>query len=86
MKRYRSPKLKPGYLYIYYGRLEGDDPDVVYANGEGVPRCDRALLHCVMGTKRLIYDGTYEPSLFDELAARGYDLDTLKFSIQKKAP
>uniref|UniRef100_A0A6H1ZXK8 Uncharacterized protein n=1 Tax=viral metagenome TaxID=1070528 RepID=A0A6H1ZXK8_9ZZZZ len=83
-KRWRSPRAKPGQLKVQWGKLPDDDPDIVYSGGIGTNGCDRALLHHVFGSPRYTYDGNTTPSLYDELEARGYDLTTLKFSIEKR--
>lgn len=96
-KRYRSRKLRPGELRVYYGRLSDDPtPDIVYSNGPGTHHCDRAYLHYAFGCKRMernedapalssFYEKIkFSPSLLEELELRGYDLTTLEFSIKKK--
>ena len=82
-KRYRIRNTKLGQLQAYYGKLPHDEPDLILSNGEGVPRCDRAYLYYVFGGARFGFRGDVQPSFFDELKARGYDMDTFKFSIQK---
>jgi len=84
MKRYRRRKSKSGQLQAYYGRLDGDDPDLIFSNGDGVPRCDRAYLCHALGMARYAFNGEREPSVWEELIARGYDPDTFRFSIMKK--
>lgn len=84
MKRYRRPKVIEGEIKMQRGRIDGDDPDMCIFYGDEVPKCDRAL---VMNT--LCFE-TYnhltratKPSLIEELERRGYDMDTLKFSIKR---
>jgi len=91
MKRLRKPKLKDGELRMYWGRPDPHDcPDVVLAwQGNSHMRADTALLHYVICSKRpdprkLPIFSVMEPSLIEELEARGYDITTLKFSIMKK--
>jgi hypothetical protein len=48
-----------------------------------VPPCDARLLDNIFDSPRVLASGDYLPSLYDELKARGYDITTLKFSIQK---
>lgn len=78
-------RAKPGELCMFYGRLPGDAPDVIYAWGAGCSKRDGALLNMILGSKRppLLPFEPWEPSLLDELVARGYDLSTLSFSIRK---
>jgi hypothetical protein len=89
-KRIYVPRAaKRGELKIVWGRPEpGETPDICYVWGDGVSRSDSRLLHTVLGCERFSpqLDGRYAAlhSLFDELEERGYDLTTLKFSIQKK--
>jgi hypothetical protein len=85
-KRYRAPKIKDGELKAQWGKLPHYNPDMIIVNGQGVPKCDANLLYSTLFSER------YSPSLmawnkpfYEELESRGYDLTTLKFSIQKKA-
>lgn len=84
MKRYRRPKVVERQIKMQMGRIDGDDPDMCIFYGDDVPRCDRALIMNALCSG--IYDtGRKEttPSLIDELRSRGYDLDTLRFSIER---
>jgi hypothetical protein len=84
MKRYRSPKVVEGQIKLQRGRIDGEAPDMCIFYGDNVPRCDRSL---VMNS--LCFDtfdsgrNELSPSFVDELESRGYDLDTLKFSIDR---
>lgn len=85
MKRYRTPKAKPGQLKAQWGKLPYDTPDLIFCWGDGVPKCDGSLLNSALSGKRHHpFDGTWSDSLIEELEKRGYDITTLKFSIQKK--
>ena len=69
-KRLRAPKLKDGELRMYWGKpSRHDNPDAVLA-WQGDPSLKR-------DTNLLL-------SRIDELQAHGYDITTLKFSVQKK--
>ena len=89
-KRLRRPKLKDGELRIYWGRLQHDSPDIVFAwQGDRMMKRDTNYLHYALGCRQP--DPKVQPlfskmnqSFFEELDARGYDLTTLKFSIMKK--
>jgi hypothetical protein len=70
-------------------RIDGDAPDTCIFYGDNVPRADRALVMNVFCLERQHTDLStlqprFEPSLIDELDSRGYDLDTLRFSIKRK--
>lgn len=87
-KRYRRPKVDAGEMKFRRGSLDGDVDMVIYF-GDDVPRCDRALVMSALCGERQYTDLStmrpkFEPSLIDELESRGYDLDTLQFSIRKK--
>lgn len=96
MKRYRKLKTKPGELKVYYGKLSHDDPGIIYSWGEGIPSPDVSLVNMVLSGNRirLLYGKereehfgasyTFDKSFIDELDARGFDITTFKFSIQKK--
>lgn len=91
MKRLRKPKLKDGELRVYWGRSQGDNPDVVFAwQGEPSMKRDSLLLYYHMGIQRPDPNGyplysKMRPSLLKDLEARGYDITTLRFSIMKKS-
>lgn len=91
MKRFRKPKLKDGELRVYWGRVPHEEPDIVLSwQGDRTMKRDTNLLHYAFCSKhpdpfaRPIFS-KMDPSLIDELKARGYDITTLKFSIQKLA-
>jgi hypothetical protein len=79
--RPRNRSWEDGWLTVYWGTDEdGEGPDVVY----GSPcRPDGHLMHAVLSCERYSYDGTREPSLRDELVARGYLIETLRFEIKR---
>lgn len=96
-KRYRRRDAKPGQLIAYYGKLPHDNPDIVYAwGGEGVGKRHGSMLHCLFGTSRLelvwcddqIKNGgrpyKFGKSMLEMLDEAGFDLTTLKFSIELK--
>lgn len=88
MKRYRSPKVIEGQIKVQKGKVDGD-VDICIFYGDNVPRCDRALVINAFCSKRQYTDlktlqPRFDPSLIDELESRGYDLDTLQFSIKRK--
>jgi hypothetical protein len=89
-KRYRTLKAKPGELRAYYGKPDRwSGPDVCYAWGPGVSKSDARLLHNVISSDRLELDfpnlgHKFGPSFIAELESRGYDISTLRFSIQMK--
>ena len=90
VKRLRKPKMENGELRMYWGRPDRhDSPDVVLAwQGDGTMRADTRLLHYHLCCQRPDVRvnplfSKMEPSLIEELKARGYDITTLKFSIKK---
>lgn len=90
MKRFRVPRKTPNVLKAQWGKLAGDNPDLVYTWGDGVDRCDARLLHHHFTSKSRspFKDANglpkLDPSLWEELETRGYDMTTFKFSIRKK--
>lgn len=83
----RMPKAKPGQLKAQWGKSPDDSsPDICYAAGEGVPNCDTHLLHNFLHHQpysQLTHE--FFDSFIDELKKRGYDITTLKFSVEKCA-
>lgn len=89
MKRYRRPKVIEGQIKMQRGRIDGDNPDMCIFFGDNVPRCDRSLVMNALCSERMHFDLSttrpkFGPSLIDELEKRGYDLETLRFSIERK--
>lgn len=79
-RRWRVVVAKPGELKVQYGKLSHDPtPDVCFAWGEGCNSADSRLLDYFF--VRCMLD---DNNLLNELAERGYDITTMKFSIQKK--
>lgn len=86
-KRYRRRTAKPGQLIAYYGKIDGSE-DICYAwGGDGASKADSHLIHGMFSGYEYRKHGR-SPSPHDgyleALEARGYDLTTLRFSIQKK--
>lgn len=92
-KRWHTPTAKPGQLKIVYGREDRySRPDVVVAwGGHGADKCDARMAMHALTEKRMTrafpsMDIIFEPSLIEELEARGYDITTLRFTIQRHTP
>jgi hypothetical protein len=88
MSKKKAPilKNKPHTLEARWGREDRhSDAGITYAWGEGCSSADASLLNNVIGGERYspIPGDPARPSLLDELKKRGYDLTTLKISIQK---
>lgn len=84
----RRPQ-KSGVLKIQYGK-NGGERDLFVLYGSTVPACDRALMMHAFTSKQMYFDydkrqPAFSPSLVEELAARGYDLSTLRFQVTKAA-
>lgn len=81
-KRYRSPKVKPNSLIFQRGKIKDEIDMCIFWNN--IDGCDRSLIMYYLATENINYRGGKIKSLLQELEERGYDLDTLKFSISKK--
>lgn len=84
LKRWRTPVAKPGQLIARYGREEGwNKPSLVYAWGAaGASKRDSiVLMSALEGVP--VHGGK---SLREELTSRGYDITTLRFSIELASP
>lgn len=91
MRRYRTPTAKPGEIKIVYGKADRHSrPDLCVAWGEGTDmKCTGRLIMNAIDQKTLHpkFPGPgheYRPSLVEELEARGFDITTLRITIQKK--
>jgi hypothetical protein len=82
--RYRKPKVYDDEIRLQMGKDEGIYDVMVY-NGKEVPKCDVRLLFYVFCSQHFTpYSGEPMPSFIQELIDRGYDLDSMRFSIHKK--
>lgn len=78
------PTARPGQVKIQYGKVAND---LMMCWGDGTAKADANLLICaVTSPKHHPFDDTWEPSLLDELRDRGYDITTLRISIEKVRP
>jgi hypothetical protein len=88
-KYYRAVTAKPKTLVARYGKCDGRD-DIVFANGDGTDRTDKYVLMNAFHLRPMDIDNEagcgfkFSNSLITELERRGYDIKTLKFSIEKK--
>ena len=71
-------KAKPGQLKMGWSKRE---KDISYAwGGDGASKNDATLLHAILTMPIKHFDKTFQQMLVE----RGYDITTIKFSIQKK--
>lgn len=80
-KRLLVPKAKPGQLLARYGRASrGQDLEICYAwGGRGADSPDARILSNAL-EEVPVFGGR---SLSEELTRRGYDITTLRFSIER---
>jgi hypothetical protein len=77
---------KPGELLARWGRADGEGPDVCFAWGDWCEKGDSFLLWAMLSGPRYrpTMDGFRgEQPFIEELKALGYDITTLRFSVQK---
>lgn len=81
-----TPVAKDGQLKVQYGKHPGERQfGIVYAWGAGCPKSDMHLIHNAISSERYsVLNDSWNASLIDELISRGYDITTLKFTIEKK--
>ena len=84
MSRYRRPKVHEGQIKMQMWKHYGE-VDMCIFYGDNIPKCDRSLILNSIFSEKLDWKQKLIPSLVVELDTRGYDLDTLRFSIEKKA-
>ena len=85
LRRKRPMRMKDGQLSVSWGYTREMGEDIYYTNGPGTSSCDARLLDHFFGFIKpvRVLDGETEPTLLDQLKERGYDLKTLRFTIQK---
>jgi len=84
-KRFRRPKVTKNQLKVWWGRGHTDAaPDLQAGWGAKICVQDAHLImNSLAGPRYGAGTGEQRPSLLDELRERGYDLETIKFSIEK---
>ncbi len=79
------PRAREGQIKAQWGKLADCDPDIVLAWGDGASKSDAHLLHNLISSPRFIpFSNEWEKSFVKELEERGYDITTLKISVEKK--
>lgn len=81
-KRYRAPKVVAGQIKIQRGKVDGN-VDMCAFWGEEVSPSSASFLLGVLAHERFDSKGNRMPSVIEELVERGFDLDSLKLSINK---
>lgn len=85
-KYYKRVHAKDNQLLLRYGKADSySGDDLVVAHGKECSSTDSSLLMQLITSDTLVYNSTKtEPSFLQELEKRGYDIKTLKISIEKK--
>lgn len=79
------PRAREGQLKAQWGKLADSDYDLCYVWGKGASRADAHLLHSALTLKPYMpLTKEFAPSFLEELEARGYNVTTLKISVEKK--
>jgi len=79
-KRFRTPKAKDGELLVKYGQEYGErDLFYCWPENDGGMKADSRLLMMAFEQEKILGD----KPLRKLLEERGYDITTLKFTIQK---
>lgn len=74
--------MQPGKLVARWSKRERD---VLYDWGDGVSKSDASFLNTILtGKRHHPFDDTWSPGFIEDMEARGYDISTLRFSIQKR--
>jgi hypothetical protein len=85
-RKWRRPRMKDGRVEVYFGVVDGHRPDWCVIWGEGTARCDARFVLSHIADP-ISYSILKDKETFvAELESRGYDLSTLRFTIDKKAP
>ena len=82
------PRARPNQLKAQHANTADNGEDIHYFWGEGTSKTDAHLLSWALNHRPLMTNLAgeiigYEDSLLQQLQQRGYDLKTLRFSIDK---
>jgi len=84
-KRIRALSIKDNELRAGWGKEPYEEPDICVTHGFGCNRVDSSLLlSALCNPRNRFMSDKQDPSLVEELIKRGYDIETLRFSIKKK--
>jgi len=81
-KRWRKPKANDNEIKIQYGNINGEI-NICYFYGKDFQSQDVHLFHWFLNNKKST--DYIHGSFLEELKNRGYDISTLKISIQKRS-
>jgi hypothetical protein len=98
MMRATRRHAKPGEVIVHYGRLPGDNPDIIYSwGGAGATKRHSNVIAHILGSKRIELAFSPEEkakaggqnyffgdTALEMLDRAGFDISTLRFSIQVK--
>lgn len=70
--------MKDGELKVRWSKKEND---IVFQWGDGVDKVDAYLLNAMLNNQHHFRENSYQ----EELVKRGYDIKTLKISINKES-
>lgn len=81
---FRRVSAKPGQIVARYGiEFRGQKPEVMYAwGGSGADKSDSRIVMRALEEQPI----TKGKTLIEELISRGYDITTLRFSIERPRP
>jgi hypothetical protein len=86
-KRYPRPKQEEGKLDVWFGKIDGEGPDLCVQSGDnGGGGATRGFVISFFsdGHQHSGLPG-FKDGFLEEMDARGFDISTIKFSIRKKA-
>ena len=79
------PRARPGQLKLQWANTAEDGRDMYCFRGPGIPKVDGHLLLWAVHAKQYSpLDKVWHPSLVEELKDRGYDITTLKITVEKR--
>lgn len=83
-RRYRRPPQREGRISFWYGRDEAGDMGQCFQWGTGASKRDANFIANALYFEKGIPGSEGNRTFVKELEHRGYDLTTLRFSIDKK--
>lgn len=83
-KRRRVQKLKPGQLKARWANLEGEPDFYAFTFDKADERHAKLVIKAFCSGRYNQLEKCIDASFLQQLESLGYDLDTLRFSIEKK--
>jgi hypothetical protein len=85
-RKFRRPSRRDGKLDVWFGKIDGDGPDMCVQSGNGCGGSSTRGYVLGLFCNKQVYAGSpgWADAFLEEMDKRGFDVSTLRFSISLK--